>query len=145
MKVVIQRVKEASVTVEDKVIGAIHQGYLLYVCFEASDKVDVIEKAIKKILALRIFEDENGKMNKDITQVNGGILSISQFTLSWDGRKGNRPSFELSMPPAEAQIFYQRFNEELKKSGLQIEIGAFGADMKVQSINDGPVTFHLSF
>lgn len=145
MKVVIQRVKEASVTVENKVIGAVNHGYLLYVCFEESDKVDVIDKAIKKILALRIFEDENGKMNKDITQVSGGILSISQFTLSWDGRKGNRPSFDLSMPPAEAQNFYQRFNEELKKSGLQIEIGAFGADMKVQSINDGPVTFHLSF
>lgn len=145
MKVIIQRVKEAKVVVDEETIGEIDHGYLLYVCFEASDDETHIEKAIKKIAALRIFEDDKGKMNKNILDVNGSILSISQFTLSWDGKKGNRPSFDLSMEPNKAKIYYRLFNNKLKSQGIKTEIGAFGAGMKVYSINDGPVTFSLSF
>ena len=104
-----------------------------------------IDSAIKKIISLRIFEDANGRMNKNILEVNGEVLSISQFTLSWDGRKGNRPSFDLSMSPEQAKLFYHLFNQNMQKSGVKIQTGIFGADMKVESINDGPVTFHLSF
>ncbi len=145
MKVVIQRVLSASVKINEAISGEIDHGLLLYVCFEAHDAQEVIDKAIKKITALRIFEDENGKMNKSIQDVSGAILSISQFTLSWDGRKGNRPSFDLSMEPEKACKFYDDFNKKISLTGLEIKTGAFGADMKVQSINDGPVTFHLSF
>lgn len=145
MKVVIQRVLSANVKVEGIVQGQINQGLLLYVCFESHDEKTVIERAIKKISALRIFEDEQGKMNKNILEVGGSILSISQFTLSWDGRKGNRPSFDLSMAPDKAQLFYNEFNESVQNLSIQIKTGAFGADMKVESINDGPVTFNLSF
>ena len=145
MKVIIQRVKESQVTIENKIQGEISFGFLLYVCFESEDTIESLNAAVKKILTLRIFEDENGKMNKNIKQVNGEILSISQFTLSWDGRKGNRPSFDKSMSPTQAQEYYQVFNQELSKTDLKVQTGIFGADMKVQSINDGPVTFSLSF
>ena len=145
MKIVIQRVLEASVKVDDKEIGSIKKGLLLYVCFEAEDTMEQLEQAVQKILNLRIFEDEKAKMNKNISQINGEVLSISQFTLSWDGRKGHRPSFDRSMPPNNAKIFYRKFNDLLEEANLKISKGRFAADMKVSSINDGPVTFHLSF
>lgn len=145
MKIVIQRVLSANVTVDEKEIGNIGKGLLLYVCFEAEDTMEQLELAVKKILNLRIFEDDKAKMNKNICQIKGEILSISQFTLSWDGRKGHRPSFDRSMPPNNAKIFYRKFNDLLEKAELKISKGRFAADMKVSSINDGPVTFHLSF
>ena len=145
MKVLIQRVLSASVTVNEEVIGSIEHGYLLYVCFENQDTVNSIEQAVNKIKKLRIFEDENSKMNHDIFEKKGAILSISQFTLSWDGSKGHLPSFEKSMPPQQAKIFYRTFNDKLKESGLNVESGLFGAEMKVVSTNDGPVTFILNF
>lgn len=145
MKVIVQRVKEAKVVVDSKTVGEISQGYLLYVCFVKGDTNKQVEDAIKKVLNLRIFEDNNGKMNQDISQVEGSILSVSQFTLSWDGKKGNRPSFDQSMPPVEAEIMYEKFNEKLGLTGVPIKKGTFGADMKVHSINDGPVTFILEF
>jgi D-aminoacyl-tRNA deacylase len=145
VKVVIQRVKRAQVEVDQKIVGSIQYGLLLYVCFEQNDAEVVISKAIEKIMALRIFEDDQGRMNKNINDVNGEILSISQFTLSWDGRKGNRPSFDLSLHPATAQLYYSLFNNQLRIKNIKIETGVFGANMQVESVNDGPVTFHLSF
>ena len=145
MKVVVQRVQEASVSVDHEVVGAIGSGLLLLVCFEQGDDEQSITKAIDKISKLRIFDDSEGKMNLDIQAVKGEILSVSQFTLSWDGSGGHRPSFEKSMPPKEARLKYALFNRELKNRGFVVKEGTFGAFMKVSLINDGPVTFLLQF
>ena len=145
MKVVIQRVLEAKVEINKEIAGQIGKGLLLYVCFETDDNLDSVQTACEKISKLRIFEDEKGRMNKSILDVQGSILSISQFTLSWDGRKGHRPSFDRSMEPSKAKEFYEVFNKKLVDKDIHLATGEFGADMKVSSINDGPVTFHLSF
>lgn len=145
MKVVVQRVKEASVHVDDQSIGSISHGYLLYVCFEKDDNSTVLKKAVHKIVELRIFEDQDDKMNLNILQAKGEILSISQFTLSWNGLKGHRPSFDQSMHPNSARLMYHEFNESLRKAGLKVEEGKFAANMQIHSVNNGPVTFHFSF
>ena len=145
MKIVVQRVQEASVSVENEVVGAIGSGLMLLVCFEAGDDDTSITKSIDKVTKLRIFDDADGKMNLDIAQIKGEILSISQFTLSWDGSGGHRPSFEKSMPPQEARLKYALFNRELRARGFMVKEGQFGAFMKVSLINDGPVTFNLNF
>jgi D-tyrosyl-tRNA(Tyr) deacylase len=145
MKILVQRVLKASVEVEKNCVGLIDNGLLLYVCFEKDDQEQMIEKAKQKITALRIFEDENKKMNKNIFEAKGSILSISQFTLSWDGLKGNRPSFDKSLEPALAKLMYEKFNQCLKDAGMNVQTGVFGSDMKVTSTNDGPVTFMLHF
>jgi D-tyrosyl-tRNA(Tyr) deacylase len=131
--------------VNSSTVGEISKGFLIYVCFVKGDTNKQISDSIKKIINLRIFEDKNRKMNNNIVQANGKILSISQFTLSWNGSKGNRPSFDQSMPPLEAQVMYNKFNLDLEHSGINIQTGIFGADMKVHSINDGPVTINLEF
>lgn len=145
MKIVVQRVQEASVSVDHEVIGAIGNGLLLLVCFEQGDDDTVINKALDKITKLRIFDDADGKMNLDIAAVKGEILSVSQFTLSWDGTGGHRPSFEKSMIPQEARLKYALFNRELRNRGFTVKEGKFGAFMKVSLVNDGPVTFILQF
>ena len=145
MKVVVQRVNEASVSVENEVVGAIPAGLMLLACFEQGDDETTISKAVEKITKLRIFDDADGKMNLDIQATKGEVLSISQFTLSWDGSGGHRPSFEKSMPPQQARLKYALFNRELKNKGLIVKEGIFGAFMKVSLINDGPVTFILNF
>jgi D-tyrosyl-tRNA(Tyr) deacylase len=145
VKVIIQRVKEAKVEVNHQIKGQIKQGYLLYICFETNDSLKQLESAIRKIRDIRIFEDENRKMNRSIKDKELSILSISQFTLSWDGKKGNRPSFDKSMEPKKAKEFFDIFNQKLKNEKLHVETGIFAADMQVYSINDGPVTFYLSF
>ena len=146
MKVLIQRVANAKVEVDNEVVGKIGQGYLLYVCFEADDTLEKIDAAIYKITKLRIFEDEKYKMNKNISDIKGEILSVSQFTLSWDGKKGHRPSFDRSLNPMDAKIYYRNFNDKLEQElGIEIQKGRFGAEMQVHSINDGPVTFMLEF
>lgn len=145
MKVVAQRVKHAKVEVEKQVTGEIKKGLLLYVCFEQEDSLTQVQEAAQKVSKLRIFEDEKGKMNLNLSQAGGAILSISQFTLSWDGKKGHRPSFDRSMPPTQAKSMYEIFNKNLMELGLKVETGIFGADMQVYSVNDGPVTFHLPF
>jgi D-aminoacyl-tRNA deacylase len=145
MKIIIQRVEKASVSVENEIVGEIKYGLLILVCFEQGDDESKITKCCEKILKLRIFDDSDGKMNLNITQVNGEILSVSQFTLSWDGSGGHRPSFEKSMPPQEARLKYSLFNRDLRSRGINVQEGKFGAFMKVSSINDGPVTFTLSF
>jgi D-tyrosyl-tRNA(Tyr) deacylase len=145
MKVLVQRVKSASVSIEKETVGEISNGYLLFVCFEENDTLEAVELAVEKISKLRIFEDQDAKMNKSIMDINGEILSVSQFTLSWDGKKGHRPSFDKSLNPNDAKIYYRKFNDGLSSLGLKIEKGIFGAEMLVSSINDGPVTFMLEF
>lgn len=145
MKIVVQRVQEASVFVENEVIGAIKTGLLLLVCFEQGDDDEKLNRAIDKVTKLRIFDDSEGKMNLDIEKIQGEILSVSQFTLSWDGSGGHRPSFEKSMMPQEARLKYALFNRELRNRGFVVKEGKFGAFMKVSLVNDGPVTFNLQF
>lgn len=145
MKIVVQRVQEASVSVDGETLSSIKQGILLLVCFEIGDSEESLQRAVEKISKLRIFDDANGKMNLDIKSVAGEILSVSQFTLSWDGSGGHRPSFEKSMPPQEARLKYSLFNRELRNLGLEVKEGKFGAFMKVALLNDGPVTFLLQF
>lgn len=144
MKIVVQRVSWAQVKIEGSLHSKIDQGLLLLICLEKGDDTQVIKKAIDKIIKLRIFEDDQGKMNKNIVDIQGSVMSVSQFTLSWDGKKGNRPSFENAMPPKEAQLNYSIFNK-LLSDHVGVQTGKFAADMKVESLNDGPVTFHLSF
>ncbi|MBR4456803.1 MAG: D-tyrosyl-tRNA(Tyr) deacylase [Solobacterium sp.] len=143
MKTVIQRVSEASVTVDGTVTGEIGHGYMILAGFSEEDDEQTAERMADKIRKLRIFEDENGKMNRSIEDVNGAILSISQFTLYADCRKGNRPSFVNAGDPAHAKALYHHFNSALRSFGIRTEEGIFGADMKVRLLNDGPVTITM--
>ena len=145
MKIVIQRVDHARVSVENEVTGEINKGLLLFVCFEQGDVRDILPRAAERIAKLRCFNDAEGKMNLDIAAVKGDILSVSQFTLSWDGTGGHRPSFEKSMLPQEARLKYALFNRELRNRGFTVKEGKFGSFMKVSLVNDGPVTFNLQF
>ena len=142
MKVVVQRVKEANVKVDDKIVGSCNYGYMLLVSFTLSDNEKVIDYMINKILNLRIMDDEFGVMNKSILDIKGNILSISQFTLYADTKKGNRPSYINALNGNEAVKLYDLFNEKLSKF-VPVQTGIFGADMKVSLINDGPVTIIL--
>ncbi len=144
MRIVIQRSGKSNVLVDGSEVGVIKSGLVLLVCIEKSDDSETIKKAANKILSLRIFEDQNGKMNKSITEVNGEILAISQFTLSWKGLKGNRPSFDNSMNPEKAIDLFNEFTEELRNS-VFVSTGSFGASMDVKIQNLGPVTFCLDF
>jgi len=143
MRVLIQRSKNSSVTIDNKVNGSIDFGYVLLVGFTDGDNEQIVDKMINKILNLRIFEDENGKMNKSIIDEGGSILSISQFTLYADTKKGNRPSFVQSLEYNKASNLYDYFNLKLKERNIKVETGIFGADMKVSILNDGPVTIFL--
>lgn len=143
MKTVIQRVKFASVTIDGIVHGSIDQGYMILVGIQNEDTPDIITKMADKIANLRIFEDEDGKMNLNLSQIHGAILSISQFTLYADCHKGNRPSFDTAGEPVHAKEMYLLFNKEMRERGFQVEEGIFGADMKVELLNDGPVTIIL--
>lgn len=140
MRVVLQRVSSASVTVDDQELGAIAQGYMLLVAIQDADTEAELDYLVRKITGLRVFEDEAGKMNSSIQDVGGSILSISQFTLYADTRRGNRPSFTDAGAPAYAEKMYDQFNTKLAATGLTVATGEFGADMKVSLVNDGPVT-----
>ncbi|MEG2543933.1 MAG: D-aminoacyl-tRNA deacylase [Longicatena sp.] len=143
MKVILQRVSHASVTIEGNCHGKINQGLLLLVGISYDDTKETVLKVAKKCAELRIFEDENGKMNKGLLEVQGSILSISQFTLYADCKKGRRPSFDKAAKGDIANPLYEYFNEVLKEYGIQVETGVFGADMKVELCNDGPVSIIL--
>lgn len=143
MRTVIQRVSEASVTIDGSVHGAIGRGYMILVGIADSDDEAAINKMADKIARLRIFEDENGKMNLNLEQVSGAILSISQFTLYADCHKGNRPSFSKAGRPDHAKKMYLYFNDVMRRYGFDVQEGIFGADMKVRLLNDGPVTIVL--
>ena len=145
MKVVLQRVDYAKCTVDNVVTGQINKGYLLLVGYTAGDDQEKNKKAAKKIANLRIFEDENGKMNLSIKDVNGSILSISQFTLYANTNCGNRPSFIEAMRPEEAKPLYLHFNECLRDLGFVVEEGIFGAHMDIELLNSGPCTITYEF
>lgn len=142
MRVIVQRVKEANVKVDEKVVGEIEHGYMLLVGFTYGDTIDNIKEMVKKIINLRIMDDENKVMNKSILDNGGSILSISQFTLYADTKKGNRPSYINALPGSEASNLYDLFNEELAKF-IKVEKGIFGEEMMVSLINDGPTTIIL--
>lgn len=140
MRVVVQRVSEASVKVNKEIVGKIDSGLLLLVGIDENDEKSDADWLVQKILNLRIFGDDDGKLNLSVLDINGEILCISQFTLIADYKKGNRPSFIKAAKPDQAVPLFDYFKDELKKSQLKIESGIFGADMKVSLINDGPVT-----
>ena len=140
MKIVVQRVSQASVKVSGKIVGEISQGLLLLAGIEENDEKEDAEWLSKKILDLRIFSDEEGKMNRSVKDINGEILCVSQFTLIADYKKGNRPSFIKAAKPEKAVPLFEYFKGLIKSSGLKTENGIFGADMKVSLLNDGPVT-----
>ena len=142
MRIIVQRVESAKVLVNQTKINSIGKGFLLYVCIEKGDSEKTISKAVEKISKLRIFEDSNQKMNLDIQQVCGEVLSISQFTLSWRGNKGHRPSFDKSEEPETAEYLFNIFCSKLNNI-ITTKKGSFGSDMKVESVNDGPATFIL--
>lgn len=143
MRSVVQRVKHAKVTVDNKIIGQIEQGIMLLIGIEDSDDEKDLEYMTDKVINLRIFEDEEGKMNKSLIDVNGSILVVSQFTLQGDARKGRRPSFIAAARPEKAIPLYQDFINRLKEHGIRTQTGEFGADMEVLLCNDGPVTILL--
>ena len=144
MKVVLQTVKSAHVDILGKTVGKISNGYLLLTGFTDGDNQEVVTKMADKILKLRVFADEKRQINLSLDDVKGQILSISQFTLYADTKKGRRPSFVDAMRPHEAEPLYDFFNQELERlSGQHIETGVFGADMDVHSVNDGPFTLVL--
>ncbi len=142
MRVLVQRSKSSSVLVDDKVVGKIDFGYVLLVGFTDTDTKEKIDKMVRKILHLRIFDDNNGVMNESILDHNGSILLVSQFTLYADAKKGNRPSYIKALNSKEAVKLYDYFNQELGKY-IKVETGIFGADMQVNITNDGPITILL--
>ena len=144
MRVIVQRVKRAKCIINNKIVGEIKEGYMLLVGFTHSDTKMVVDKMVKKIVNLRIFEDENGKMNLNINQENSEVLSISQFTLYGNTNDGNRPSFVNAMKPEEATLLYDYFNNELN-TFVTTKTGVFGADMDIDFVNHGPSTFLLEF
>lgn len=140
MRVVVQRARQAQVEIDGQVHGSIQQGLVLLVGFTTGDGADELAYLVHKILNLRIFSDADGKMNLNVQQVGGSILSISQFTLYAETRHGNRPSFIAAGDPAVASQLYTQFNHQLAASGVPVATGEFGADMQVSLVNDGPVT-----
>lgn len=143
MKAVIQRVKHASVTIDEKLYSGIGHGLLVLICIEKDDTDEALNWMCKKILSMRIFEDENGKMNKSVVDINGEILAVSQFTLAGNCKKGTRPSFDTAAEPTTAKIMYEKFCLELQKSEIPVKTGVFAAMMDVGLCNDGPVTIIL--
>lgn len=143
MKFVIQRVTEASVTVDNEVVGKIDKGYMVLIGVGKNDTTDEADKLVKKMIGLRIFADENGKTNLSLKDVDGQLLLVSQFTLYADCRKGNRPSFVESGDPQKAEELYEYIISECKKQVPVVEKGVFGGDMKVSLCNDGPFTIIL--
>ena len=143
MKGVFQRVRHASCTIDSQITAAIDQGFCVLVGFTQSDTEAVVDKVVKKIVSLRVFSDEEGKMNRSLLDMGGKILSISQFTLYADCKKGNRPGFTRAARPEQAIPLYEYFNQAIASAGIPVETGVFGADMQIELRNDGPVTIVL--
>lgn len=143
MRVILTTVDSASVTIKDKLVATIQKGYLLLVGFTDGDDKEIVDKMVDKILSLRVFPDDHGQINLSLQDVNGEILSVSQFTLYADTKKGRRPSFVKALRPAEAEPLYDYFNSRIEVKYGRLSSGVFGADMKVSSVNDGPFTLIL--
>lgn len=143
MIVVLQRVTQAKVDIDEKTVGQIGKGLMVLVCAEKGDTDEKARLLAQRLLRYRVFEDENGKMNLSVTDVKGGLLLISQFTLAADTTRGNRPSFTAAAPPDEGKRLFDIFVQETEKSGLTVQTGQFGAYMRVSLVNDGPVTLTL--
>lgn len=143
MKLLIQRVSEASVTIDHDTVGAIEKGFMVLVCAEPGDSQEDVNFLARKTLALRIFADDAGKMNLSIGDVGGEVLAVSQFTLAARWRKGNRPGFTDAAPPEEGERLFNAYVEALRSGGIAVETGRFGAEMQVALVNDGPVTLWL--
>ena len=143
MKALIQRVLHASVKVDGKITGQIEQGFLVLLGVQKGDEKTNADFLSKKICNLRIFEDENGKMNKSILDIGGKMLIVSQFTLCGDTSRGNRPGFDNAALPDDANKLYEYFSDMVRANGVEVQNGIFGADMQVELLNDGPVTFML--
>lgn len=143
MRVILQRVKEANVTVDAQTVGEIERGYVLLVGFTHEDTEEDLAYIAQKVAHLRLFEDEQGKMNISVRDIKGSILSVSQFTLFADTRKGRRPNFTKAAKPDRANALYEQFNEALRSYDIPVETGSFGAMMDVTLVNDGPVTIQL--
>jgi len=143
MRSVVQRVKRAKVTVDNEIIGSIDHGIMLLFSVEDNDEEKDLEYMYDKVVNLRIFEDDDGKMNKSLVDVKGSILVVSQFTLHGDARKGRRPSFIAAARPEKATPLYEKFIQNMKDQGINTQTGKFGADMQVELVNDGPVTILL--
>ena len=143
MRVVVQRVKYSSCTIDGVVTGKCDKGFMLLIGFKTTDTLRELEKCAKKVSGLRIFEDENGKMNQSLKDVSGTILAISQFTLYADCKHGNRPGFSDAMEFHKASEYYDLFVKMLRDMDFHVEVGIFGADMKIELLNDGPVTILL--
>ncbi|MBO0440870.1 D-aminoacyl-tRNA deacylase [Candidatus Enterococcus ikei] len=140
MRAVIQRVSQAEVVIDQKSVGKIEQGFMILLGIHEADTTEDVAYLVRKISKLRVFEDDGGKMNLSIQEIQGSILSVSQFTLYADTKKGNRPSFIEAARPEAAIPLYEAFNQQLKELDIPVETGEFGADMAVSLINDGPVT-----
>lgn len=143
MRVVVQRSLESKVEVDGKITGSIDKGLVILVGFTYNDNEQIIDKMINKVINLRIFDDENGVMNKSLLEVGGDILSVSQFTLYADTRKGRRPSYINALGGNEAIVLYDIWNNKIRENGIKVETGIFGADMKVSITNDGPITIMI--
>ena len=143
MRVLVQRCDKANVKVDSNIVGSIDKGLMILVGFTEGDNFDTIKYMVDKIVNLRVFDDENGIMNKSLLDKSFSILSVSQFTLYGDASKGRRPSYINALNGSLAKPLYDKFNEELRKYGIKVETGIFGGDMKVELVNDGPVTIML--
>ena len=143
MRVLVQRCDKANVKVDSNIVGSIDKGLMILVGFTGGDNFDTIKYMADKVVNLRVFDDENGIMNKSLLDKSFSILSVSQFTLYGDASKGRRPSYINALNGSLAKPLYDKFNEELRKYGIKVETGIFGGDMKVELINDGPVTIML--
>ena len=143
MKALLQRVSQAAVSVSGEQVGAVDTGLLVLLGLDKGDDMAVAERLLDKLLAYRVFPDAEGRMNLSVADIGGGVLLVSQFTLSADTRKGLRPSFSSAMPPAEAQALYDQVLTRLRERHGCVAAGQFGADMQVSLVNDGPVTFML--
>ena len=144
MKTVIQRVRQARVEVEGQVVGAIGQGLLVLVCAEPQDDTATATRLLTKLLKLRIFSDAQGKMNRSLSDIEGSLLLVSQFTLAADCQGGNRPSFSAAAPPDQARALFDNLLEQARQLHPHVASGVFGADMQVHLVNDGPVTIPLA-
>jgi len=143
MKALLQRVTSAKVEVNGRTVGEIDRGLLVFVCAVKGDSACDLDYLAKKVLQLRVFEDEQGKMNLSVTDVKGSILVVSQFTLAASTRKGNRPSFDAAESPDRARVMYEAFVEKLKETGVRVQTGVFAAFMEISLVNEGPVTISV--